>query len=602
LLGPNTDANTILLLIKGGNMEAESARIQELELATSQGENVDSSTPEEAGPAVRSILGPNLFVGFEIGDLAASIADFAGSLIDMRGKTLERLPGLGTQIFNILTGRSEIEPDPSDKRFTDPAWKENPFYRALMQSYLAWRSLMLDLVNEQAANGSDWKTPAQKRFAVSLLTEALAPTNILLGNPAALKRAFDTGGKSLVKGLQNMIDDWQHNGGMPSQVDKRPFKVGENIGVSPGAVVYRHELCELIQYTPTTGQVYQRPLLLVPPQINKYYIMDLAPKRSLTEYAVGRGIQFFTISWRNPGPEFRDRGLADYIAALKEIIGVISNITGNPDINLVGVCAGGITSSVLLGHLAEVGEKLVNAATLVVTMLDSSEPSMTGMFATEEMARAACVRSQQRGILDAATMARLFAWLRPNDLVWHYWVNNYLMGKEPAPFDILFWNSDSTNLPARLHGDFLDILLRNALVHANQLKVLGTPINLRDVKSDMYILAGQTDHICAWQACHRASRLFGGNVEFVLNSSGHVQSLVSPPDNFKAKYYTNSRPENDAETWYQSAIQHKGSWWEHWCEWLGRRSGEKQPAPQEPGNAQYPALQAAPGSYVFQSP
>ena len=389
-------------------MEAE-AKIQELDLPTPEVQDVDSGTPAEAAPAVRSILGPDLFVGFDIGDLAASVADFAAGLIDARSKALQRLPTLATELLNVLIGRSEIEPDPSDKRFSDPAWNANPFYRALMQGYLAWRGTMLDLVNEQTTNGSDWKTPAQKRFAVSLLTEALAPTNNLLGNPAALKHAFDTGGLSLLKGLRNFVDDLLHNGGMPSQVDKRPFKVGENIGASAGAVVYRHELCELIQYTPATRQVYERPLLLVPPQINKYYIMDLAPKRSLTEYAVGRGIQFFTISWRNPGPEFRERGLADYIAAIKELIGVISNITGSPDINLLGVCAGGITSSVLLGHLAAMGEQLVNAATLVVTMLDSSEPSMTGMFATEQMARAACLRSRQRGVLDAGSMARLFA-------------------------------------------------------------------------------------------------------------------------------------------------------------------------------------------------
>jgi polyhydroxyalkanoate synthase len=298
----------------------------------------------------------------------------------------------------------------------------------------------------------------------------------------------------------------------------------------------------------------------------------------------------------------RDRGLADYIGAIKEATGVIRNITESPDINLLGVCAGGITSSVLLGHLAAMGERWVNAATLVVTMLDSSEPSMTGMFATEELARTACLRSQQRGVLDAASMARLFAWLRPNDLVWHYWVNNYLMGKEPEPFDILFWNGDSTNLPAKLHADFLDILLRNALVHANQLKVLGTPINLGDVSTDMYILAGQTDHICAWRTCYRAAGLFRGEVEFVLSSSGHVQSLVCPPDNVKARYFTNARPASDAESWYQSAIQHKGSWWENWVEWLGRRSGGKHLAPEKLGNAQYPMLQTAPGSYVFQRP
>jgi polyhydroxyalkanoate synthase subunit PhaC len=581
-------------------MEADAAKLQETEPLSSH--EVEPSTPEEAAPAVRSILGPDLFVGFDFRDLAASVADFFAGLPDARTKAFERISRLGTEFFNIMTGRSAIQPDPSDKRFSDPAWKENPFYRGLMQTYLAWRSTMLDLVTEQTSNGSDWKTPAQQRFAISLFTEALAPTNTLFGNPAALKRAFDTGGMSLVKGLQNFADDLIHNGGMPSQVDRRPFKVGENIGASPGAVVFRHELCELIQYTPATQQVYQRPLLLIPPQINKYYIMDLAPKRSLTEYAVGRGIQFFTISWRNPGPELRDRGLAEYITAIKQVIGVISSITGSPDVNLLGVCAGGITSSVLLGHLAAMSQRLVNAATLLVTMLDSSEPSMTGMFATEEMARAARQRSEQRGVLEAASMARLFAWLRPNDLVWHYWVNNYLMGKDPAPFDILFWNADSTNLPAKLHADFLEIVLHNALVDAGRLKLLQTPINLRSVLLDMYILAGQTDHICAWQACHRAARLFGGEVEFVLSASGHVQSLVSPPDNFKARYFTNGRPINDAESWYQSATPHKGSWWEHWCDWLGRRSGEKRPAPERPGNTQHPPLQPAPGSYVFQSP
>jgi polyhydroxyalkanoate synthase subunit PhaC len=561
-----------------------------------------SPAAEETSPAVRSILGPDIFVGFNWADLTASLTDFFSGLADSRSALFARLPGLTTDLFDIMLGRSDIEPAADDKRFNDPAWKENPFYRATMQAYLAWRAAMLDMVREQESNGADWKTPAQRRFAVLLLTETLAPTNLLPGNPGALKRAFDTGGMSLLRGMSNFFDDLLHNGGMPSQVDKSPFKVGENIGVTPGSIVYRNELCELIQYTPATQQVYERPLLLVPPQINKYYIMDLAPKRSLTEYAVARGFQFFTISWRNPGPEMRERGLADYVTAIKQVIGAVRSITGSPDLNLLGVCAGGITSSVLLGHLAAMGERLINAATLVVTMLDSSERSMTGMFTTEETVRMAAARSRQQGVLDAASMARLFAWLRPNDLVWHYWVNNYLMGNTPAPFDILFWNGDSTNLTAKLHEDFLDILMRNPLVQRDQLEILGTPIDLRRVDLDMYILAGQTDHICAWQACHRAAELFGGNVEFVLNSSGHVQSLVCPPDNLKARYMTNARLGNDPEAWLNSATSHKGSWWEHWTEWLGRRSGEKRPAPQDAGNAQYPVLEEAPGSYAFQTP
>ena len=403
-------------------------------------------------------------------------------------------------------------------------------------------------------------------------------------------------------GIGNFLDDLVNNGGMPSQVDKRPFKVGENLATTPGAVVFRSELCEILQYTPSTPDVYQRPLLLVPPQINKFYVMDLAPKRSLTEYAVAHGIQFFTISWRNPGPEHRDWGLNDYVAAIKDAIDVVTDITGSPETNLLAVCAGGITSALALGHLAAAGDRRVNSGTLLVTMLDSSQPSISGMFTTERAVRTACLSSQQRGVLDGASMARIFAWLRPNDLVWHYWVNNYLMGKEPAAFDILYWNADTTNLPAKLHAGFLHVLLHNPLVEANKVQILGTPINLRDVTCDMYIVAGLTDHICAWRACHRAAGLFGGHCDFVLTSSGHVQSLVNPPGNLKAKYFTNARLGNDADRWYQGAREHTGSWWDHWLEWLERRSGEKHAVPETLGSTRFKVLEAAPGTYVHQRP
>src|SRR5579883_1510734 len=583
-------------------MEAEGAKDQSVYAQSPETAQEAESTAEDVAPAVNSILGPNLFIGFDLGDLATSITDFLGGLFHARSKALERLPKFSKELLNILIGRSEIEPEPSDKRFNDPAWKENPFFRALMQGYLAWRSTMLELVNEQAANGSDWKTPAQKRFAISLLTEALSPTNVLFTNPAALKRAFDTGGWSLLKGLQNFVDDLLHNGGMPSQVDKRPFKVGENIGVTPGAVVYRNELCELLQYRPSTREVYERPLLLVPPQINKFYIMDLAPRRSLTEYAVGRGIPFFTVSWRNPKPVHRDWGLDQYVSALKEALAAVCEIGDSETANLLGVCSGGITSALLLGHLAALGDPRINAATLVVTMLDSSMPSMTGMFTTAEGVAAAIERSRREGVLNGADMARLFAWLRPNDLVWNYWVNNYLMGRDPAPFDILYWNADSTNLPAELHAGFLDLLLRNPLVTPNSIEILGTPIDLSAVDSDLYVLAGLTDHICSWRSCYHAAQLLGGRVEFVLNGSGHVQSLVSPTGHFKSRYFTNPRLAPTADKWREAALEHKGSWWEHWAEWLDHRSGDWREAPRKPGNETYRPLMPAPGAYVHQRP
>jgi polyhydroxyalkanoate synthase len=554
----------------------------------------------QESPAMNAILGANPFVEVRGSELLASFAEIARKLLARPDQLWLRAAKFAGELAAIVTGSGEPQPQAGDRRFADPAWQDNPFYRRLMQFYLAWRAAthgLLDLTED-----TDWKGVAQRRFALTLLTEALAPTNTLLGNPAALKRVFDTAGMSLVDGLRNFWDDLLHNGGMPSQVDKRPFKVGKTLATTPGTVIFRNELCELLQYTPTTREVRSRPLLLVPPQINKFYIMDLAPKRSLTEYAVARGIQFFTISWRNPGPEYRERNLNDYVGAIKEVIGVVSSLTGSPDVNLLAVCAGGITSSLLLGHLAASGDPRVKCATLVVTMLDTSEPSMTATFATEDNVRASIERSSRQGVLDAASLSRTFAWLRPNDLVWHYWVNNYLMGQDPAPFDILYWNSDSTNLPAALHADFLNLLLKNSLVQAGQLKILGTPIDLRKVTCDTYVLAGQTDHICPWQACYGASRLFGGETEFVLNASGHVQSLVSPPGNFKSRYFTNTHRGVSADQWLAGSAEHRGSWWDHWLDWLERRSGDLRSAPEGAGNSVYLPMGAAPGSYVMQKP
>ncbi len=561
---------------------------------------IDLAHPEDMAPAVDAILGANPFVALSPRETLRTLGQFIANLAAHPERFSSRFSELTFELMRVAAGTSEIAPEDNDRRFGDPAFSENPFYRRLMQTYLAWRAAMHDLVGLAAAiaDGEDWKAPAQERFAVTLLTEALAPTNLLPGNPAALKRVFDTAGTSLILGMRNFLVDLVTNNGMPAQVDKRPFEVGRTIAATPGAVVHRGALCEVIQYRPATAQVYERPVLLVPPQINKYYVMDMAPKRSFTEYAVNRGLQFFTVSWRNPGPADRDLGLDDYVAACEEAAAIAAEITGGPDVNLAAVCAGGITSSLMLGHLAARGDKRINAATLIVTMLDSSEPSLTGMFANEETVRAAIEASRAKGVLDAAALQRTFAWLRPNDLVWNYWVNNYLMGKDPAAFDILYWNADSTNLPARLHAGFLEILLRNPLIEADAAKILETPIDLRRFTGDMYVLAGLTDHICAWRAGHRAARLFGGDTEFVVSASGHVQSLVSPPGNFKAKYFTNSRLGDDPDRWLKGAAEHKGTWWDNWLDWIEKRSGAKRPAPATLGGGRYAPIEPAPGKYV----
>ena len=557
---------------------------------------------EEENGALEAILGANPFVGLDARQTIEMLGRLASAALSNPDQLYGWFSSFVAETGKALAGLSEVAPEPSDKRFSDPAWAENPLYKRVLQGYLAWRKAMHELVDVGGHAEGDWKTTSQERFGITLLTEALAPTNLLLGNPAALKRAFETGGASLVSGLRNFIDDQVNNNGMPSQVDKRPFAVGKNLAVTPGAVVHRGEIFELLQYQPSTPQVHERALLLVPPEINKYYVMDLAPKRSLTEYAVAHGIQFFTMSWRNAQPEHRDWSLEDYVNACKEASAIVADITGSPTINLLGICAGGITSSLLMGHLAALRDRRINAATLVVTMLDTSQPSMTGMFTTEETVETAVARSREKGVLDAASMGRTFAWLRPNDLVWNYWVNNYLMGKDPAAYDILYWNADSTNLPAKLHEGFLRLMLRNPLVESGAIEILGTPINLRDVNFDTYVLAGMTDHICAWRACHRAAQLFGGRTEFVLNSTGHVQSLVSPPGNFKSKYFVNPRMGQNADDWLAAATEHKGSWWDHWLEWLGKRSGDMRPAPKQLGNADYPVIEPAPGMYVHQRP
>jgi polyhydroxyalkanoate synthase subunit PhaC len=559
---------------------------------------------EQSVRAADAILGANPFVGLDSDQIIGELTNFVSETLKHPEVLGGQLTRMAVEMAKVVAGVSEVAPEDSDKRFADPTWSDNPLYRRIMQTYLVWRSTMQSMVPERVperGNGNgEWKETEQQRFAVRLLTEALAPTNLLLGNPAAIKRAFETGGASLMHGLRNFLDDLRNNNGMPQTVDKRPFAVGRNLAVTPGAVVFRSEILELLQYAPATRQVYERPLLLVPPQINKFYIMDLAPKRSLTEYAVAHGVPFFTVSWRNPKPENRNWGLDEYVSAIKQALEAVSEITGSAAANLLGVCSGGITSALMLGHLAALGDRRINAATLVVTMLDSSMPSMTGMFTTEESVAAAVERSRQRGMLDGAEMARLFAWLRPNDLVWNYWVNNYLMGKDPAPFDILYWNADSTNLPARLHAGFMELLLRNGLTRAGAVEILGTPIDLRQASNDLFVVGGMTDHICSWRAVYNGARLFGGRSEFVLNSSGHVQTLVCPPTNFKARYFVNPSMGDDPDAWLKEATEQKGSWWDHWLGWLDKRSGDKREAPASLGSRRFPPLEPAPGKYVME--
>jgi len=504
---------------------------------------------------------------------------------------------LAGELAKVAVGRSDVEAERRDWRFKDPTWTTNSGYHRLMQGYLATCEALGEVAEK--ADLPDWKQRERARFVVTMLTSALAPTNTLLGNPAAINVAMETGGRSLGAGARNFVSDLRHNGGLPSQVDRSEFVVGKDIAVTKGAVVYRNEVLELLQYGPQTTSVHQIPVVIVPPQINKFYFMDLSPGRSLIEYALQQGLQVFAISWRNPRKEHRDWDLDTYGEAIISALDAAQEITKSDQVHLFGLCAGGITAATVLNHLAAVGDDRARSVSFGVTLLDWSEaPAQVGMLMSKPLLKLASWRSRQAGVLDGQSLSSVFTWMRPNDLVWNYWVNDYLMGKKPAAFDILAWNADKTNLPAALHGQFLDMFAGNVLAQPGALTVLGSPVDLSQVKIDAYVTGGTTDHLTPWKGCYRSAQLLGGDSTFVLANTGHVQTLICPPNNPKSRYWVGSEPGPDADTWKAAAEERTGSWWEHWAEWIIPRSGVAKPAPTELGDVAHPVLGDAPGTYV----
>jgi len=554
----------------------------------------DNDTPEPSATTV--IQGANPFVGLTPRQMVAAAGRFGVRAAQRPTVVASRAAGLAAEELRILAGVSSVEIDARDRRFTDPAWRA-PTWRRLAQSYLTTRDHLLGAVDEV---GLDPKSADRARFALMQLTEALAPTNSLLGNPAAIKKAVRTRGRSLADGSRHLLHDVRHNGAMPSQVDTRPFRVGETIAVSPGAVVYRSEVFELIQYQPTTPQVRARPVVIIPPQVNRYYFLDLAPGRSFVEHAVSQGLQVFMISWRNPQPEHRAWSLDTYAAACIEAMEAAVEVAGAVDCTVIGFCAGGLTQSVTLAHLKARGRDLVHASALAVTSVDTAARSTINMFATERSVASAVNKSRRKGVLEGRSIARVFAWVRPNDLVWNYWVSNYLLGENPPAFDVLAWNADATNLSAGLHAQFVRMLLDNALTKVGAITVLGTPIDLSTIDTDLYVVGAMTDHLVPWQAAYMATQLYGGASRFVLSNSGHIQALVNPPGNPKASFLTSDDNPPDPEIWLKGAQRRSGSWWEDWCGWVSARSGPLQPRPRKLGSKRRPVLEAAPGRYVHE--
>jgi polyhydroxyalkanoate synthase len=506
----------------------------------------------------------------------------------------------GIELARVAAGSSETRPRKGDRRFGERAWQENWLLRRVMQSYLATCDTADRLISDA---GVDWRTERQARFAASNVLDALAPTNFPWSNPAVLKESIDAGGANLVRGGRRFLRDVTRPPHLPASVDVTKFEVGGNLAVTPGSVVLRTDVFELIQYRPATQEVHEVPLLFVPPTINKYYILDISPGRSMVEWLLGAQQQVFTISWRNPDAAQGHFDLDTYAQAVLEARDAVAEITRQPAVNVNAACSGGIITACALGHLAAIGEQdKFGALTMMVCALDQARMGTAGAFASRELAAVAVAESARKGYVDGRALAGVFAWLRPNDLVWNYVINNYLLGKDPPAFDILCWNQDSVRLAAGLHRDFIRSALDNALTHPGEVEVLGTPIDVGAITLDSYSIAGLNDHIVPWENAYRSAQLLGGAKRFVLSTSGHIQALVNPPSaESRASYRVVDDPADEPEVWVSQADVKRGSWWPDYRDWLSERAGELKAAPATLGSRKHKATAKAPGSYVHAS-
>jgi polyhydroxyalkanoate synthase len=522
---------------------------------------------------------------------------FAANLARQPGVVASRAGTLGRELGAIAAGRSEIAPAKGDKRFADPAWVGNPILKRTMQAYLAANETVDQLFSDARL---DWRDAEQMRFVLDFVTEGLAPSNIPFVNPLGYKAAIDTGGMSMVRGLRHFVSDMRKAPRVPSMVEPDAFTVGETVAATAGSVVFRDEVFELIQYTPQTDTVWTVPLLMVPPVINKFYVLDIAPGRSMIEYFVQQGHQVFTMSWRNPTAQQRDWDFDTYGQAVLDALEAVQTITDSKRVHVQASCSGGILAAMTAAHLTAIGEgERLAGLTLMVTVLDQYHAGVAAAAIDEETANIAIAKSARQGYLDGRSLAEVFAWLRPTDLVWRYWVNNYIEGKSPAAFDVLYWNADTTRMAAGLHRDMVQMGLHNALATPGAVSMLGTPVDLSALTVDTYVVAGISDHISPWPACYRSARLLSGTaLRFVLSSSGHIAALVNPPANHKASYHLGAVDESEPAAWLKEAEKQSGSWWPDFAAWLGERSGAKKEAPTSLGGAGMAPIEPAPGSYV----
>lgn len=562
--------------------------------------NMSKNMRDIAQNAAESTLALNPLVTLKPEDMVNAGATVMRAMMSEPQKMMGHWMDMSRSFAEIMTQKSDIAPDPKDRRFADTGWKNNPFSKGMMQAYLSWSETLTKAVEELDLPDRD---AARARLFTSIYIDTMAPSNNFFANPAALKNFFDTGGKSALNGVKKMLTDITENQGLPSSVDTTKFEVGKNIAVTPGDVVFRNEVLELVHYKATTEKVYKRPLFIVPPQINKYYSVDMAPGKSMIEFLLAHGLQPFCVSWRNPTAEMRDWDMQTYIEALDEACDAARELTGSDDVNIMGSCSGGITLSAYAAWLNAQGQgDKINSVILGVCVLDTMSGADQDMAAlvTPQTLEAARMASAARGILDGQDMAKMFAWMRPNDLIWNYWVNNYLLGNKPPAFDVLFWNADTTRLPMGLHHFFLDMIGANPFVEPGSMSIGEHLIDMTKVNYPTYVIAGTTDHITPWTAVYQTAKLYGDDTTFILSNSGHLQSLLNPPGNPKSWFMKAPASAASPEAWADTAEKHEGSWWVDWADMLQKNSAKEIAAPKKPGSKKYPSLAPAPGTYVFE--
>lgn len=492
-----------------------------------------------------------------------------------------------------------VEPAHDDRRFRDSAWNDDAVFSIIKQSYLLTSRWLTEVMND--VDGLDDKTRQKLDFYTRQFVDAMAPSNFVATNPEVLRATLDTGGDNLLRGLNHLLADLDRGKGKLAikMSDPNAFEVGKNIATTPGKVIFQNDLLQLIQYEPTTDKVYKRPLLIIPPWINKFYILDLQPENSFIKYAVDQGLTVFVVSWVNPDRRHAEKSFEDYmlegpLAALD----AIERATGESDINAIGYCLGGTLLAATLAYLAAKQDKRIKSATFLAALTDFEEPGDLGVFIDEEQLASMDDLMAEKGYLDGREMATTFNMLRANDLIWSFVINNYLLGKEPFPFDLLYWNSDSTRMPHAMHSFYLrEFYQNNKLVKPGAITLGGVPIDLRKVRIPVYMLSTKEDHIAPWASTYAATQIFRGNTTFALAGSGHIAGVINPASSKKYGYWLNDKQPADPKDWLETATHQEGSWWVDWSGWISKKSGTEV-KPRIPGKGKLQAIEEAPGSYV----